>query len=177
MKLLSRFPDGRQVLPVSAVICFMIYAWTLLGMFRLLSVSWILFMGLGDILALVAYQVLTALIECLILLGVLLLLSAVLPGPALRAVFAVRGSLISFSFLGSLMLYYQFFLIQELLSRSVYWLVSFVFATSTLLFLVDRIRAGRQFVLSVAERFTIFLYVLLPIAGLSLIVVLVRNLG
>ena len=79
MSIARRFPEPRQILPVAAVICFLIYAWTLFGIFKLLAISWLLFITPGDLVGLIAYQLLTAAIECMTLLGLLLLVSALLP--------------------------------------------------------------------------------------------------
>ena len=176
MRIPQRFPAGSDIFRVFALSSFIIYAWTIIASFRLLAISWILFMSVGEILGLLAYQVLTAFLECAIVTCALLLLGGVLPRRFLWGQFAVRGSILAFGFLGSLMVYYQFFLIQELLDKAVYWLAIFLTTAGLLMWLAHRFQTVRHIVAAFAERCLVFGYLSLPLAALSLLVVVYRNL-
>ncbi len=67
---------------------------------------------LGEILVLLAYSMTSALLESLSVLGILLLVSLILPVRWMRDVFVTRGTIAAMLWLGSIMLYmYRFSLV------------------------------------------------------------------
>lgn len=173
--LLERFPAQQQIIPVYAMISIFIYPWTILAVFKSLSVYWILFLRPGDILSVVAYLLLNDFVETVLVLGLLLILSGLLPRRALSDQFVVNGTIITICFLGSIVLYFQFFKISQLLVDFPYWLISFLLLTLLLLFAARKVRAVRKTVEFIADRCIVFLYLFLPLTLLSLLLVLARN--
>jgi len=118
-----------------------------------------------------------ALMESLLINISLVLISAVFPKKWLREGFSYKGFLVVL--IGSIAsILYQSFLGAELPEREKYllWVGVLVFLCMSLFFLfhfVHRLQVG---LISIAERFTIFAYVYIPIGFLGLVVVIFRNL-
>jgi len=175
-ELLKRFPTVPQMLPVFAVSCSLIYSWTFISFFRSLSVNWILFMRPGEIMGLAAYLLISDFLEATATLLALVLLSGLLPRPALTDQFSITGAVVAVCFLGSLMIYLQFFQIGRISDNVLYWLTGFISGTLLALLVTSSSSALRRAITSVADRCVVFLYLFLPLTGFSLIVAVLRNL-
>jgi hypothetical protein len=89
--LLQRFPNISAILPVYAVIAVPIFGWTITFWLWKLP-SWLKFLTLGEIAAILSYALMIAFFESMLICGLLLLLCFLLPSQAFRDRFVVRGT-------------------------------------------------------------------------------------
>ena len=89
--ILKRFPTRAQILPVYAVIAFIVYAWALLWFFWKLP-GWLYFLNIDSIFSALTYVLATNLLESVVVLCGPLALAVVLPSRWFRDVFVARGS-------------------------------------------------------------------------------------
>ncbi len=179
LTILERFPRWRQILPVYAVIAFIVYAWTLLWFFWKLP-GWMFFLGIGNIVSALAYALVVNLAESLLVLGAVLGLAWVLPSRWFRDVFVARGAALCIAGLGYLM-----FLADRFKDKMSYpalplaaWTVPAALAALALVvYLCGRFGVVRKALEGIADSATIFLYILVPASLLSLIVILFNSLS
>ena len=152
----------------------MIYSWSLFFFFWRLP-SWLYYSTLGEIGVFYAYTVTADFLDSLIILFVSLALCLILPRKWFFDRFSTKAVSLSISTLAAIMFYNQFFraasltlLFQKLLAAGIVLLI--------LLSILDEIRFVRAALEEIANRFTVFLYIFIPITAISLLVVLVRNL-
>jgi len=133
--------------------------------------------ALTEIIAIFSYMVAFAFVECFLVIACLLVASMILPEKWLRDGFSYKGFLIVL--IGSIAsILYQAFLGNELPDPELYYLWVGILAILSvgliLLFhFVNRLQIALQ---SIAERFTVFAYLYIPIGFLGLAVVIFRNL-
>jgi len=173
--LKSRLPPSASTLPVFAVISFLVYGWTLVIFFWKIP-SWLMMLTLGEIFANLAYAMTAALLESLVILGLFLLISIILPDAMMKDVFVTRGTVAALIGLGSIMLYmYRFSEIgYSFLDKLVPWTLSSLALTLLLTFLAPRIPFIVRLAAWISDRVTVFVYIFLPISLVSLAVVLYR---
>jgi hypothetical protein len=177
MLLKSRLPAFNAILPVFAVISFMVYGWTLV-IFLWKVPSWAMFLTFDEMLSVLAYSMTTSLLESLTALAILLVASALLPVRWMRDVFVTRGSIAAFFGLGSIMLY------MYRLSVAGYGVFNYLFQwtwtalTLTLLFtfFAPRFRFIVRAVAWISDRLIVFIFLFVPISLVSVFVVVYRNL-
>lgn len=173
----KRFLPLEQIVPVYAVIAFVIYGWTIaLATWKM--PSWLFSLTLGEILSVLAYSFVLDFLESLFVVTFLLGLGFVLPGKLLREDFIVRGAAFAFIALTSIILHLLAYADTDLreafaLSLPLWWAVTLVVAA---VFVWLASRHLRSLVLEIADRLIVFLYIFLPLSFLSLFVVIVRNL-
>jgi hypothetical protein len=175
-RLLERFPPWRQVLPVYAVIAFIVYAWALLWFFWKLP-GWMFFLNSDSILSALTYVLATNLVESLLVLCGPLALAFLLPRRWFRDVFVARGAALSMAALGCMM-----FLADRFKDKIAYpelplsvWAVPAVFALIAFAaYLGGRVPLVRSVLEAVADRVTIFVYILIPASLVSVIAILIR---
>jgi hypothetical protein len=170
-------PPGRDLLPVFSTVLFPVFSWSMIWFFQKMP-GWQPFLDAWAILSILAYALAFALLESLILLGLLVVLAAILPARALRARFVALGS--------TLVLATTFWtIIFQLIFEPVilYWsgaefalwfglaLVSIILA----MLLVHRSRRAQGIVSALADQLTVFAYLYVPLGLLGLVVVLARN--
>ncbi len=173
--LLDRFPRVQEIVPVFAVIVFMVYAWSIISFLWVLP-SWLNFMTPAEIASGFCYVLTLCLVESLSFLLFLLALCFILPSTILKNEFVVRGSALTVSVLGSLMLYFRSHPFFAQLNNSLYsFLLAALFAAILAAFLSTAIRGLRRFMNWISDRLIVFLYVLLPLTFLSIIVIVIRN--
>ena len=175
--LLRRFPRRAQVIPVFGVIAIVIYTWTLMRFFWKLP-SWLYFLNGGEIVASVAYLLVINFLESLAFLCGPLLLAFVLPEKWFRDVFVARGTGLALAGLGCMMLLAeQFNNFNDYPTLSLpLWPVALALAgIAVLVYLCGRIALLRRILEAVADRVSIFAYVLTPLSLLSLALVVVRS--
>jgi hypothetical protein len=175
--MLKRFPSFTDILPLYALIAVMSYSWTV-SKFLWKLPSWLLYLTPGEALSIFAYVMVSALLESMLILGVLLLASLILPGRIFKDAFVVRGTWFVMIFYGSLMIYLTLYADYQH-ALDAYWMIWL--AGSTLLgflaaFLSMRLRFARSFALWISDRFIVFLFILIPVSMVSILVVLIRNL-
>jgi hypothetical protein len=175
--LKSRLPVSNAIIPVLAVISFLVYGWTLV-VFLWKIPSWIQFLTFGEILVIFAYSMTSTLLESLTALGILLLACLILPKSWMRDVFITRGSIAALFGLGSIMLYmYRFSVIGYSYFAS---LVSWSWVALALTFLAafsaSRLRVIVRAIAWLSDQLIVFLFLFVPISLISLLVVMYRNL-
>ena len=172
--MLKRLPKFHDVVSVYAVIASMLFAWSLLLFFWYLP-SWLHFMTLGDLIAVFSYVMASSFFESLAFLLFLLFLCFSLPPNYLRNEFVARGTSITLCVIGLIMIYFRInnINIANLLFS---WLgASLALAAITISLLLTKIRQVEQALISISDRLTIFLYILIPLSIFSLLVIIIRN--
>jgi hypothetical protein len=160
------------------VIVLMVYAWTLLWFFWKVP-GWLYYLNGGEILTALAYSLATNLAESLVTLCGPLFLALVLPAKWFRDVFVARGASLCMAGLGYLM-----FLAYQFNDKSSYpaailepWVVLLVAAgIGVLVYLCGRVRLLRRAIEALADRLSIFAYILAPLSAISLLIVIIRSL-
>ncbi|MEW5871496.1 MAG: hypothetical protein AB1894_19640 [Chloroflexota bacterium] len=176
----ARLPSLQQIWPVFSIILFVIFSW-MLYRFSYELPGWLYYMRVTNILILLAYMLSFSLVESLLILGFILLLSMIFPARYFKSVFVAQGSI-------------QVFIITALayaLRRRVEYFAAmegWIFAGLCLGLIVilvlnmiilskifSRFPVVEKWVSSLADRFTIFLYLYTPLGVLSALVIVVRN--
>jgi len=175
--MLNRLPLFKDIVPVYAVIAFMIQVWTIGVLFgQLPSLS--NFLSINEILAVVAYRIAESFMECLLVLGILMVMSFILPPRFLRNVFVVRGAAFAMCLLSLIILFWKRFESDPGVLMSDYiqiWTVAALLLASLISYASAKIRAVSDFMDWVSDRMIVFLYILMPLSVVSLIMVLIRN--
>ena len=172
----GRLPAWPRILAVYAVVVLIVYSWTILW-FLWKAPSWLFFLSSGEILIVLAYSLATNLAESLVVLCAPLVLALALPKKWFSDVFVARGASLAIGGLG-----YMMFLADQFKNKSAYpalslqaWTVALALLGILLfVYLSGRLAVLRQILEFVADRATIFVYVLIPLSVLSLLVVLFR---
>ena len=174
MGLLDRLPTWQQAAQVYAIIVLLTYTWTILSFFWMFP-SWRIILTAGEILGVLAYSLAAVLLESLLVMVVVVIAAAALPKKWFGDVFVARGAALVLAGLG-----YAMFLSEQLKTQGGFpklalpgWvLIMPLGAIVLLVYLAGRITLVRKFLESLADRATIFLYVMTPLSVLSLLGVL-----
>jgi len=174
--VLSRFPAKQDVIPVYAVIASIAFGWSFV-LFLWKLPSWLLFLQLDEILTILAYVFSVNLLESLGFLAFLLLLSFFLPAGLLKDKFVVRGGFISLSVLGSIAIYINRYMEngQGFIKYFPVWMIATVFIAILLCVISTRFSFFSSVILWLADRLTVFLYILVPLSSISLGLVILRG--
>jgi hypothetical protein len=178
----KRLPSRAEALPVFATLVFFVFTWALYRLAWNLP-SWLYYLTVGEILALVAYVLAHCLVESLLIFGVVALLGVLLPPKIFREKFISMGTAIALLLSGSAILLQRkvgillkFELWQVILTLTgivvVMLVVPFFFAL-----VFNRFPKTVRLLQSLGERMTIFAYLYVPLSLAGLFVVLLRNLG
>lgn len=181
----SRLPARREVLLVFGAVLFAVFGWSIRGFFYKLP-SFTLYFGVSSNLAILSYMMAFALLESMLMTGLLVLLSAVLPSGWLKSGFAYKGFLIILVATLAMILfedYYRVAFLKDIAAGQTYPFPPFlrgaagsVLALGLLLWLVHWKPRLQRYVLDILERMSLFTYVYVPLGLIGLVVVLVRNL-
>ena len=174
----TRFPDFQSVLQVYAVTAVLFAGWTITAFLWKLS-AWLLLLNLGEVFIIFSYAMAGNFIESLIVLLLLLAACILLPAHVLREDFVVRGTILSVGLVGSLMTFVgsqmQFGMESGLLLL-ILPLVSLVF-TIFLLHRSSQVPGLRSAAMWLADRLTVFLFILIPSFALASAYVAFRNIA
>jgi hypothetical protein len=172
-----RLPTLRENIQVYAVVAVPVYTWTILWLLWELP-SWLNFLGVGEILPIFAYALTTNLLESLLILAGLNFFCFVLPKHWFQDSFVARSFLFILPGLGYLM-YYASLFGKEIDPPASLWLsLPVVFVAFFLLSLfLSRILMLKDLAEVIADRLTVFLYLLIPLSLLSAFFVFARNIG
>jgi hypothetical protein len=132
--------------------------------------------ALTEIIAIFSYMMAFAFIESLLVIACLLVACMILPEKWLRSGFSYKGFLTVL--MGSTAsILYQAFLGNELPAPELYYLWAGVLAILSvgLILLFHFVNRLQIALVSIAERFTVFAYLYIPIGFLGLAVVIIRN--
>ena len=175
--MLKRLPLLKDILPVYAVIAFMIQVWTIDKLLRQLP-FWSNYLNNNEILAVFAYRIAESFLECLLVLGILLLISFILPSGFFRDVFVVRGTAFVLCLLGSIILFWSRFEKDPGILMADYiqfWTVGTILLAALVSYVSVKLGAVSDFLDWVSDRMTVFLFILVPLSLASFITVLSRN--
>jgi hypothetical protein len=177
--LRGRLPHQREILYVFGGVVFLIYSWAIRGFLYQFS-SLRLYHTLGEIFGVFSYLMAFALLETLVIMGILILIGLILPGNWLREGFAYKGFIttlvtgIAMIFLNN----YLFSLNHAMPPKNAIPStagITFVLLIS-LIWVFQNIPELQKFLLAVQERMQIFIYFYIPLGILGLAVVVLRNL-
>jgi hypothetical protein len=180
----ARLPARRDILLVFGVVLFVVFGWSIRGFFYKLP-AFSLYFGVGANLAILSYMMAFALLESVLVTGLLVLLSALLPAGWLKSGFAYKGFLIILVSTIAMILfqgYYSSNFLKDILAGQTYPFPPFlrgaigsVLALAALLWLFHWKPQLQRYVLDVVERLSLFTYIYVPLGIIGLLVVLVRN--
>lgn len=176
-RFLRRFPPFSAILPVYAVVAAPVFAWTItIWLWKL--PSWLNYLTPGEVAGIFSYAMLTAFIESLLILGLLLLLCLVLPLHSFRDQFIVRGTWLAVG-LAACVLGNG---IWRGMTRYTYaeipltwWSLVGLVLIIVLTLVSVRVRFMTRIALWLSDRLTVFLLIFIPLSLLSLVVVIARN--
>ena len=160
------------------MIVLIVYTWTLIWFFWQVP-SWLYFLNVGEIMTALAYSLATNFAESLVVMCGPLFLALVLPRKWFHDVFIARGASLSMAGLG-----YMMFLANQFQNKSDYPTLSLQIWTvllaavgiALLVYLCGQIPLLRKMLEVVADRVTIFVYILVPLSIISVLVVVIRSL-
>ena len=173
--MLNRFPKRQEIASVYAVIATMLFTWSVL-LFLWYLPSWMHFMSVGDIAAVFCYIMSASFLEGTSFLIVLLVICFVVSPEYFLDEFIARGTAISLPAIGMMMVYFR--ITNENISKIIFTPIGLI--VSLLVILISYFSANnrqvRQALERLAERLTVFLYVIIPVFTISIAVVVIRNL-
>ncbi|MBI3153687.1 MAG: hypothetical protein HYZ21_16275 [Chloroflexi bacterium] len=177
MALLKRFPKRDQTISVYAVGVAILFSWAIITTFNVVINQWGLYLDITEIFGLFAYIMAGAFVESLLLIASLLLFGFILPQKLFLDKFVLRGTILTITFLGSIMYLYAQTTTFEVLANINTWGIFFAICTVILLLLGEVSQFVARVVETMADRCIVFLYIYLPASFISYIIIFVRNLG
>jgi len=171
----GRLPDRNDLFIVLSVILFAVFSWSIRG-FLFIFPSILMRYATVELMGIFSYMMAFATVESLLLFVGLVLTSMLLPRRWLREGFSYKGFLIVL--VGSVSaIQYQTFLGKELPEKNVFFLwagmaIAIAVALCVLSHFVHRLQ---DILVSIAERFTVFAFLYIPLGILGLAVVAFRN--
>jgi hypothetical protein len=170
----KRFPSLSEILPVYAAITFLEYSWTIINIFWKLP-SWLNFLGVGEIGAIVAYSLMNALIESMVVLALVLILSILLPEKFIRSNFILRGTILVYLFTFWVALFditFAWFIpsLRDVLTFA----IAGILISGLLFFLLRKAKFISCIIILFGDRLIVLLYIWLPLGIIGLCVVLTR---
>ena len=160
------------------MIVLIVYAWTLLWFFWKVP-GWLYYLNVGEILTTLAYALANNFAESLVVICGPLLLALILPTKWFRDVFIARAASLCIAGLVYLILLaYQFNDKDTYPSAYLNPLTLLLVATAIagLVYLCGRVTPLRKAMEVMADRASIFAYIMAPLSIVSLVVVVVRSL-
>ena len=172
----KRLPDFPSVVQVYALVAAAFAGWTITAFLWKLS-AWLLLLNLGEILTILSYAFAVNFLESLIVLSVLLAVGALLPAPFFRDDFVVRGAILALGLVGSLVSFVGSEVWFGFENGKLLFIppLAILLLTGFLLMHSTKYRRLRSAMLWLADRFVVFLFILLPLFVLGLVYVLLRN--
>jgi hypothetical protein len=178
MKFLQRrLPNRRDIGYAYGGVVFIVYSWALRGFFYQLS-SLILYHALGDILPILSYMLALALLESLVVLISLLALAFILPSSWLIEGFGYKAFL-AVIVAGAAAVGLESYITRQLTNTFYLYagLAASVAILLGLVLLIERLPPIKRMLVGLLDRLSLFTYIYVPLGILSLLVVLIRNLG
>jgi hypothetical protein len=173
----EKIPSWGQLAPVYSVIMAFVFTQTLIPFFWKVP-SWLYYLSLGKIFVIYAYVVVVNFIESALILSGFVLLSFFLPKKLFYERFVSRASI--FATLGlSFLIYFdkQMTRIDVFPRAMVNWIPLVLVGIIILTYSLDYFKPIRGLVENLADRATVFLYLVLPLSAISLMIVLIRNIN
>ena len=171
----NRLPARIEIEFVFGFLVFAVFTWSIRG-FLLEIPAFLLYYRLPDIFGIFSYMMAFALLESVLIMGIILLLTIIFPTRWLCQGFAYKSTAILLIF-GGAMIYLQKILtfqlptIKELLLVTAIPLLSLI----VLLFLLSTNQRLRTIIDATLERFRIFSYIYIPLGLIGFVVAIFRN--
>jgi hypothetical protein len=172
----KRLPGRQDVLPVFNFVIFVIFSWSVRGFLFELS-SFLLYFQLGEIASILFYMLAFALVESILIMGVLLVSCLVLPSNWLKKGFRYKSFLLIIVATIGLIVFQGYYKVGEITVEPL--ILGFLFcflAFFSLLVLFNTKWRLIHYLLSFMEQFSVFAYIYVPLGLIGLLVVIVRNL-
>ena len=171
MKIPERIPDKKYIFQIYGLIVMFIYGWSFYRFIWILP-SWIKYLTFNEIGILLAYTLVTNLFESTLILIGLIAISIVLPMKWFHNDFVARGGLnVLYLLLLITLVAYNAAPVNQLGN----YITRAVIDLAFLNFVIGYVPPLQRFIVSLADRSTIFLYLSIPSSILALIVVFFRN--
>ena len=170
--LKRRFPDRRDTTLVFSAVMFAVFAYAARDYIYKFP-SFILYFNLWDTFGVLAQYLTFALLESLLMTGLIVALAFLLPSAWLRTGFGYKG-FITVLVLTAAALYLKAVMTNQPTIRFLVTTVIVSFLAWIGLLFLTRWQSFQRLLLDLADRLTIFLYVFHPLSLLSLAVVAIR---
>jgi hypothetical protein len=170
----------RDIVPVFAACAVPVHSWSILLFFNQMP-GWRVYLSTWDLIGTFAYTQTFALVESLSILAITILIAVVLPARFLRAKFSSKASLLVLSILAWVVAAHLTGIKPWESSRPwepwIYWVegIAFLASVGGSLWLLERHRRVEWAVGAFVDRVTVLLYLHVPIALLSVLIVVLRN--
>ena len=182
-RIIEKIPQKQEIIQLSSVIVFINFSWSIGRMFWFLP-AWILFMSFNDLLPIFAYTLAVALLESLLVLGVILSIVVFLPEKFFKQNFLAQ-SVIMVLFITIITFLVQMNLgpIATLTPRKITVLLPIILVlllamvTVISYLLVKFISALGKLMVNISERMQVFFYIYLPLGIISFIIIILRNIS
>ncbi|MEW5938620.1 MAG: hypothetical protein AB1750_03060 [Chloroflexota bacterium] len=163
----NRLPPPGEIVPVYALVAFALYGWTLFH-FVWKVPSWLYFLGVGEVLILLARAIFTNLLESVAFTALILGLCIFLPAKFLRNRFVLRGGALAVALLAWIA-YFDIIasLIVPPVSILIGWTALVLVTVPMLVYLAGRFSVVERFLLWLGDRLIVFLYLTIPLGLLS----------
>ncbi|HSL43536.1 MAG TPA: hypothetical protein VK897_08895 [Anaerolineales bacterium] len=172
--LRKKIPPLDEILAVYGTIVFLIYGWASIT-FSWKVPSWLYYLSLAEITAILSYTLASSLLECTIILLLLLLLAFLLPSKWLVDKFVTRASIIVYLLTFWVALFNLSTLIQLPTSRDLIFFGGIAILTIGMAIVIaDRILPFQRLMTALGNRLIVFLYFWLPLSALGILIILVR---
>jgi hypothetical protein len=176
----QKLPSRQEVLPVFSVIVFIVFTWSLYRMFFQVP-SLLFYMRVWDVLIISAYVLAFALFESMVVLGLLVIFSLVIPTKYFKEKFVAQSSTVVLMItLGAVALQRKMNIMYrldgwELILYPFVILAAIIFVIFAASYIYDRFKILPRIINTVAERMIVFVLLYVPLSILGLLVVFVRN--
>jgi hypothetical protein len=168
----AHLPSKRDILLVFAVCVFPVFSWSILGFLKKVP-YWSLFLNAWDLVGAFAYTQIFALLESAVVLLALTVVGAILPAQLFRDRFVAHAGMATF-------LTAAWLIADEYLQIHVFgnlvWLSLYLISIGVSYGLVYFFNHFQSSMCSFAERLTALLYLYVTLTGVSLMIVILRNL-
>jgi len=175
LRVKKQLPTRDNILPVYAVITFVIYGWSLYWFLHELP-AWIQYLYLSEILAIYLYVLMVNLFESLLILLLMLTLCVLLPAKWFYSEFTYRGvmlSLFTIAYLAALIVRRS--QILEFSTNMINWFPLILFAALLFINLLERFSFFKKAVVNFADRATVFLYINVPVSIIAIVIIAIRS--
>jgi hypothetical protein len=172
--LRRKLPPLPDILSLYGTIVFLIYGWAIVTFFWKVP-SWLYFLSLGDVAAILCYALASSMLESTIILLIFLTLALILPSRWLVDKFVVRGSTVMIILTFWVAAFTLITLIQLPTGSDILTFGVIAFVTIALgILIVERIPPLQNLLSALGKRLTIFLYLWLPLSIAGILVIFVR---
>jgi hypothetical protein len=180
----KKLPMRAEVLSVFNVLIFVVFGWSIRG-FLFEIPSFLLYLSLGDITAVVFYMMAFAFFECVLLTGGLVIVSMILPSNWFKTGFGYKGFLIILVATTCFILfqgYYKVGFFQNFLNNDysplrpvLIGMGSGLVVLGGLFWLFHNRPRLQKYLSTFIEQFSVFSYIYVPLGVIGILVVFVRN--